>query len=32
VYNPLTGVWSRGHDLDVNYMVAAVKPAGPPRA
>jgi 2-polyprenyl-6-hydroxyphenyl methylase / 3-demethylubiquinone-9 3-methyltransferase len=26
VYNPLTGVWSRGQDLDVNYLVAAAKP------
>lgn len=26
-YNPLTAVWSRGRDLDVNYLVAAAKPA-----
>jgi 2-polyprenyl-6-hydroxyphenyl methylase / 3-demethylubiquinone-9 3-methyltransferase len=25
-YNPLTDVWSRGRDLDVNYLVAAAKP------
>jgi 2-polyprenyl-6-hydroxyphenyl methylase / 3-demethylubiquinone-9 3-methyltransferase len=26
-YNPLNDVWSRGRDLDVNYLVAAAKPA-----
>jgi 2-polyprenyl-6-hydroxyphenyl methylase / 3-demethylubiquinone-9 3-methyltransferase len=25
-YNPLSDVWSRGRDLDVNYLVAAAKP------
>lgn len=26
-YNPLNDVWSRGRDLDVNYLVAAAKPS-----
>jgi 2-polyprenyl-6-hydroxyphenyl methylase / 3-demethylubiquinone-9 3-methyltransferase len=26
-YNPLTDVWSRGRDLDVNYLVATAKPS-----
>jgi 2-polyprenyl-6-hydroxyphenyl methylase/3-demethylubiquinone-9 3-methyltransferase len=27
VFNPLTGEWRRGRDTDVNYMMAARKPA-----
>ena len=29
VYNPLSDSWSRSTDMDVNYMVAAEKPAAP---
>lgn len=28
-YNPLTGVWARSADMDVNYMMVAEKPAAP---
>ena len=27
VYNPLTGRWSAARDMDVNYMLAAHRPA-----
>lgn len=27
VYNPLTDIWSRGRDTDVNYLASAVRPA-----
>ena len=27
IFNPLTGEWRRGMDTDVNYMIAAKKPA-----
>ena len=28
IYDPLTGTWSLGPDLDVNYMAAAARPRG----
>jgi 2-polyprenyl-6-hydroxyphenyl methylase/3-demethylubiquinone-9 3-methyltransferase len=27
IFNPLSGAWRRGNDTDVNYMIAARKPA-----
>ena len=29
-YNPLSGVWRRSRDMDVNYMVVAAKPSAGP--